>query len=163
MKVIKTKELLSVCTFCGVLALSASFLGHWMPFDYFSNPAIEKHYLYLVNDDIRSFIFAVPTFLVILGIFLYYFKEKPMIAMHLLTFLFFVSREIMEGSILILNTTNLLEPEISSFRWSTWYEYKQYLHTFFIPYILISSVVMFGLIPYFMKTMKASGGVKFES
>ena len=163
MKVVKTKELIIVMIFCYSLVLIPKFIGLIIPFDYFSNATIEKHYLYLVNKDLMYFIFAVPPFLITLGLLIFYFKEKPMIAMNLVVPLFMSSRDIFEGTILILNTKNLYQPHISSFSWGTWVEYSSYLHNLHTPYLLISMVFMFGAIFFIGMRLKKLGLGIFES
>jgi hypothetical protein len=163
MKDIKSKEFLLSTIFCLSLAIIPKILGLIIPFDYFSSPIIEKHYLYLANGDLRDFTFAVPPFLILLGVLIYYFKDKPLIASQAVVPLFMVSRDIFNGTILVFNTKNLYQPHISSFSWGTWFEYSSYLHNLHNTYILISVVFMFGSFFFIGVRLKKLGLGMFEN
>ncbi len=84
----------------GIL-ITSFLLTYTFPFDYFTNSAVEKHLIYLINRHFREFIYHLPSFFVIVGAFIFYFKKKPLVAMHLLLPIFMLHKSIINGILII--------------------------------------------------------------
>jgi hypothetical protein len=101
------------------------------PIEYFTNSNIERHYLYRVNRDFSKFIFFLPAFLIIVFFVAYNIRKKnassTLYALGPTVFLLFY---ITEGFVLLLNTHNFWQPDLSTFNWNSWREYSQFTRAY---------------------------------
>ena len=118
----------------------------WISLHYFSNTSLDDFYLYRVNLDLQEFLLSIVLVFLFVGFYFYFRKTNKNFVYA--PFIIMVSPliNIFNGIILIMNTKNLFIPELSTFKWKTWFDYTSYLHswhsTILLFYLLVFIIVM---------------------
>jgi hypothetical protein len=134
--------------FCfGLLIFTGIIGGSLFPMEYFTNSNIDRLYLNQVNRDFSKFLFAFPVFLIIVFFVAYNIRKNPSSTINILGPTVFLLIYIPEGFVLLLNTHNFWQPDLSTFNWNSWQEYSQYTRA----YKWVSLILYFVLIIFLQR------------
>lgn len=102
------------------------YFAFFVKFNYFENKTIDNLFLGVINSRFRSFLYALPLFTFCVILLLKHLKDKSS-WMHILFFTIAVisfTNKIVYGIIMLLNTNDVFSPNISTFHWNSYGEFK---------------------------------------
>lgn len=111
---------------------------------YFTNKAIDAPLLFSMNLGLTTFLIAVV--LLILAIFILFriSKKYPQILFNVPIIILTLHTFIIEGLIILANTTNILEPHLSTFTWANYFDYSEYIREVKFKALVVMIILTFS-------------------
>ena len=130
------------------------YFAFFVKFNYFENKSIDNLFLAVINSRFRSFLYALPLFTFCVILLLKHLKDKSL-WMHILFLTITVisfTNKIVYGIIISSNTNDVFSPNISTFQWNSYGEFKGSFeeNSKLFTIILNSCIISIVLIWYFI-------------